>query len=1041
MNKKFLNLMICSLLVGGMATNFVSCKDYDDDITEINTTTDGLSEQLKTLSAALDAAKADAAAAQSSADAAKAAADAAADAATKAQEAAKAAAEEAKAAAAQAKAEAIQEAMTQIENLQKQINANKGISEQNAKDIAALAGRIDGIEKGLANIDLTDINKQLGEQKNFNADVVKQLNDQSKLIAEANEQIQALKTQIKALEAYGDQIKGINADIAGINGEIADIKSQLAAIETIKADLKTALDKAQANADAIAALDGKVAANSAAIAENKAAIADLKGELATLSAKISTEVTNAINTIAGVISQRLTSVTLIPDLYVNGIPTISFESAQYTKKVFRNNAWVNATTGVTNFIITNNATEVRYRLNPGTVTENDVKMNELAFVSNVAVSRAESTNDLINVADRAIAENGILTLKLGKSNTSSLNRTDGKINTVALRVPIADKHLFTEQGETSANVYSEYSRLEETYFLPEIAYVPGKNLGAPSITHPYTDSLAVYNSAADANIARTMVFNKEYNLYDLIEGCKFFAPDRHDYIDMDKVRAYGMDIKFAVATRAYQPTADKTNQQEWVKLSGDNNNILTPVTNVASGSKPGNEAIIGKQPIIRATLIDVTNGNVIDVRYFKVKFTAVEMQPEVFDWTIDVNGDPCNGASVNMTWDEVASKILVNLNGGKGMSKEDFYKIYGTNYTVAPANDDNGTFTATVSPELSASIPVFTWSADKELLGKLKVGKNEITFTKTVTFTNTAGLYPDVVIKFKYNVTTNVNEVTLGATDGVKWQNNTMLVYVVPMTIPYDGVQAHYATNILEGRTQPYVKGLTSCATYDIDYAPVSGYVGEALTFNGSYGHWSMTKANQNGLTEVIYSIANTAAGRAIASNGKEIKINWSNDINGLKANPDNRYVFGTVNLKVLPILNLNPQSGASITDNSAVQTATVKVTITDAYKNLVAQANTSAAPYAADYWKFYGVEDPTFNGTIMIADDANGSNSRSLSSLNMTANVDASGVLTFQNNGAPIQSDAYLMVPVQVKHLWGTLEGKIAVKLNKNGNLNTTSK
>lgn len=1004
--------MVCSLLVGGMTTGFVSCKDYDDDITEINTTTDGLSEQLKTLSAALETAKADAAAAQSAADAAKAAADAATDAAVKAAEAAKAAAEEARAAAAEAKAEAIQEVMAQVEALQRQINTNTGLSEQNAKDIAALVGRINGIESGLANIDLTDINKQLGEQAN--------------LIAEANKQIQAIQTQIKALEAYESQIKALSNEVDGI-------KAQLAALDEIKSDLSTALDKANANAAAIEAVKGDVAAN-------KAEIEQLKGELAALSAKISTEVTNAVNTIAGVIAQRLTSVTLIPDLYVGGIPTISFESAKYTKKVLRNNAWVNATSGVTNFIITNNATETRYRLNPGTVTESDVIMNELAFVSNVATSRAaESTNELINIADSKIGDNGILTLKLGKSNTASLNRTDGKINTVALRVPIAAKHLFSEQGETSANVYSEYTRLEETYFQPEIAYIPGANIDKTN-THPYADSLALYNSAADANIAKTIVYNETYDLYKLIEGCKYFSPNSHVLMDMEKVRAYGMDIRFDVATRSYQPTADKTNQQEWVKLSGENNSILTPVTNLSSGSKPGNEAIIGKQPIIRATMLDVANKNVIDVCYFKVKFTAVEMQPVEFNWNVDVNGNPCNGASASLTWDEVASRILVNLNNGNGMSKEDFYKIYGNNFTIDPVNDNNGTLVATVSPELSASIPVFSWSVTAQQLGHLKEGQNSSSYTKTITFSNAAGLYPDVVIKFNFTVSTTVNPVTLGSTDGIKWQNNTMLVYVVPMAIPYDGVQAHYATNILEGRIKPYVNGLTGCANYDIDYAAGQGYAGEALQFASGYGHWAMTSANQSGLNEVIYSIANNESGKTLASTGKTIKVNWNADVNGLTGN---RYTFGTVNLKVLRILNLNPQNSESITDNGSVQYANVQVTITDAYGNLVAQAPTASAPLAADYWDFYGVQDPTFNGEIKIADDASGKNARSLSSLNMTANVDAAGKLSFQNNGALIQKDAYLIVPVQVEHLWGTLSGTVAVKLNMNENAtqNTSSR
>jgi len=988
MNKKFLNMMLCSLLAGSMATSFVGCKDYDDDITEINSTTGVLSQQLKDLNAALETAKADA-------EAAKAAASQATDAASKALEAAKAAA-------AEAKAEALKEVIAKTEELQQQISANTNLSKENAEALAALSGRINGIEQGLSNIDLTDINKQLG--------------DQATLIAEANKQIQAIQTQISALEAYQTQLKAL--------GTIEELKEQLAAINTIKSDLNTLL--------------GKVNANTIAIEE-------VKGELVTISGKISTEVTNGINTIAAVISQRLTSVTLMPDLYVGGIPTIAFESAEYTKKEFKNNKWQNATTGTVNFIISNNETEAQYRLNPGTVTNEDIILNEMAYVSRVATARsAETADNIVNVASANVGEYGILTVKLGKANTGSLNRNDGKINTVALRVPIAAKHLFTEQGETSANVYSEYTRIEETYFQPEIIYVPGANIDKATNTHPYADSLKLYSSVPDAEIARHIVYNKPFNLYELIEGCKFFAPSKHEAMTIEQVRKYGMDINFQVATKAYQPTIDKTDQQEWVKLSGENNSLLTPVTNKASGNLTDNEAIIGKQPIIRATLFDKVNNNVIDVRYFKVKFTAEDMEPVVFDWDIETTGTPCDGATVNMTWDEVAKRILVNLNGGKGMSKEDFNTIYGTNYTVNPVNNNDGTFVATVNSETSASIPVFTWSVNKEQLGKLKEGNNTATYKKTVTFTNTAGLYPNVVINFTFTVNTTVSAVTLGKTDELKWgTNNTMKVYVVPMEIPYvsgTSPKAHYATNILEGRTKPYVNDLASCAYYDIDFATGQGYVGKALEFQTGYGHWLMTSTNQANLNTITYSIDNNDNGKKLASEGKTITLEWKSNINGLSYNPDNRYTFGTMKLQVLRILNLNPESAKAITDNSAVQSTDVAVTITDAYGNLVAEKATTNEPLAADYWDFYGVQKPTFTGTIEIADDANGKNSRSLASLNMTANVDADGKLTFQNNGAPIQADAYLMVPVKVEHLWGTLSGKVAVPLKKNPNLSTSS-
>ena len=71
MNKKFLSVILFSALMVGTAGTFTSCKDYDDDIENLNKKTGDLSTQLTTLQSALDAAKSDIAAAKSAADAAK----------------------------------------------------------------------------------------------------------------------------------------------------------------------------------------------------------------------------------------------------------------------------------------------------------------------------------------------------------------------------------------------------------------------------------------------------------------------------------------------------------------------------------------------------------------------------------------------------------------------------------------------------------------------------------------------------------------------------------------------------------------------------------------------------------------------------------------------------------------------------------------------------------------------------------------------------------------------------------------------------------
>ncbi len=1001
MNKKFVSMIVCSMLLsGGLATTMVSCSDDNkEDITNLKDATADLNKQLAALQSALTANQ----------DAAKQAADAAARALAEAQEAAKkgdtalqeaknaaAEAELAKKAAATAKAEAIQEVIAQLKPL---IDAASKLSKENADAIAKLAGRIDGIEKGLSNIDLSDINAQLGGQ--------------ATAIAANAQAIQALQTQMAALANLQQELAAHSTAISGLDAKVAAIEAALAELQSLKADVQA----------------------------NKASIEDVKSQLAAISAKISSEISNAVNTLAGVLTQRLTSVTLMPELYVGGIPTIPFYSAKYTKLEYKNGVWAKATTGKKDFIVSNNSATAQYRLNPGTVTESDVDITDLHYFTRIATARSgEILDDVVNVASASVGDNGVLTVKLGKSNTESLNDTKspkGNIYTVSLKVPIAQKHLFTEQGEKEAAVYSEFTRLEETYFQPELKFVANEYVGGPSVDH-LSDSLTMYGSDHGQKINKYLVYNESYDLFKLVEACEFIAPNTHEKMTRAKAKEYGFDISFAVATAQYIFPAeqeDKTNQQAFVKLSGENNSILTPV---ASNGVTNNKVIIGKQPIIRAMLYDEVNHNMIDVKYFKVCFTAEKVQPIDITWeTIETKGNACSGASYDFTWKDMAEKVLMKI-GENGMSKEDFTKVY-TQYSIEPANDINGALKVFTLPgNLDASIPVMNWSLTPDQLGNLKPGDNKVTVTKKVVFTDPNGLYPSVTIALKWTVTTTVAAPTLGKTDPLKWQNNTMKVYPVPMKLvngKFDGTTAYYATNLLEGRLQPYVNGLLGCGNYDIDYAKSGNpaYPGEPFTFNSPFGHWLMNTSNQSNLKEVIYSIKNDAAGKQLVSNGGIIKVDWSYDVNGLAKN---RQVFGTTNLQIVKILSINTVLAKEIVDNSRAQTISIidNYSMTDAFGNLVAKVATAAHPLAYDYYQFYAVQAPKFGSNIVIADDVNGTqNVRTLASLNMTADVsDATGELTFQNNGSPLQADAYIIVPVSVEHKWGTLNGKIAVPLKK---------
>lgn len=1015
--------MVCSLLLGGAAsTTLVSCSDHDDDITNLNNTTADLSKQLGTLQEALkaneDAAKqADAAAKQALADAAKAAQSG--DAAAAEAKKAVAEAELAKKAAADAKAEAIAEVIKQLEPL---INGKA-----DAAEVAKLAGRIDGIEKGLKNIDLTDINKQLG--------------DQAQTIADQAKLIEALQVQTKALDKFKTDLETLGSRIDGIDLKISKIESTISDLNKLQSQVST----------------------------NASDIASIKKQLEGISGTVSQEINNSVNTIATVLSNRLTSVTLIPNAYVGGIPTIDFESAKYVKQKQDGLDWVDVTTGKYQFIVSNNQTEAQYRLNPASITSSDIDINNMAYVNRVATTRAgEILNDIVNVKSVAIEPTGgIMTVKLGKSNTESLNHPDAnKINTVSLKVPVAKKHLFS--GETEVSVYSEFSRVAETYFQPILALTAEKDAEADAQLYTAAQIYG-YKTGQNANcakegkmVAKKIPFGESYNLYKLVEGCKFFADTKtSDPLSLSQLKEYGMAIVFDKGASYTLPfSTSGTEQQDFFKLSSWNNSVLTPTL---SGGKPGNETIIGKQPIIRATLKDTVNNNVIEVRYFKVMFVKENMADKVVTWdNLTTTGIACQGANVNFTWKDFEG-LLSQLNDEKGMSQDDFVEIYNQKPAiVTPANDDCGKLSADPMSALrDAALPVMTWTFTPAQLvaydtdGKLQEGVNKTkVIKKSIKFVPKDDLHRAIVINLELVITTEVGNVTLGKTNGLKWDsNNTMKVYPTPMPTDYtieSKVKATYNTNILEGREKPYTTGLTSCAKYDINYknAMVPGGC-KQLILPAGYNHWSFNRDNQNDVNAIYFQLikGNAAAEKLAAGKGEDIVINWSNDING---NTANRYVFGSMKLHVVKILNLETTLADAFVDNSRAQTINIKdeFKMTDAYGNAVkyyAEPSGDAEILANKYYHYYGVNEAKFGADatmpndaivkeIVICNSADGKGQQwTPASLNMSANFNAAtGDLTFQNNGAPLQANAYVLVPISVKHEWGTLTGHIAVPLNK---------
>ena len=267
MKRKFFSMLLMGAMTIASVGMFTSCKDYDDDINNLQKQIDGitaqkLQDQLTTLQGALTTAQGAAAAAQTTADnAAKAAADAAqaakgaqgtaddvakaADAAAKAAEAAQATAD---LCAKQADVDALKSAIDQLTPI---VNGKIGQAELDDA-IKAVEAKIAAIDQKLLTID--DVKGLLAEAGFATAAAVEDLNGQ---ISALNKFKEAMEAQTPGVdETWKKSVDEAIASLAGIKQSITD---GLAA----KAD-KTDLD-AKANQEELNKLVEKMGEAEAAL--------------------------------------------------------------------------------------------------------------------------------------------------------------------------------------------------------------------------------------------------------------------------------------------------------------------------------------------------------------------------------------------------------------------------------------------------------------------------------------------------------------------------------------------------------------------------------------------------------------------------------------------------------------------------------------------------------------------------------------------------------------------------------------------------------
>ena len=271
MKRKYFSVLLMAAMTVASTSMVTSCKDYDDDINNIQTQVDAANDLIKKLNDQATTLQTAVSTAQSTADAAKTAAAEAATAAKNAQstgdealaaaKTAQAAAEAAKAAAADAQKAAIEEATKQVNALKAEIQA----ALDNKVDVATFNTAVAKLEGDIAGIDVK-LNK-LGDDVKNNQ---KEIETAKEAIATLEAAQKNAALQIAALEEFkttleSETIPGLNAAIKANGVEIDGVKKSVEDLKksTTEAQEKLAGDIAKVASDLVA-LQGTVDAIDAA---------------------------------------------------------------------------------------------------------------------------------------------------------------------------------------------------------------------------------------------------------------------------------------------------------------------------------------------------------------------------------------------------------------------------------------------------------------------------------------------------------------------------------------------------------------------------------------------------------------------------------------------------------------------------------------------------------------------------------------------------------------------------------------------------------
>lgn len=731
MKRKFINALVFGALLVAPAGSFVSCSDYDDDISSLREDLDATKQNLQSLVdgrittieteiANLKTADENLAAAVEEAKGLIADGDAA------TLEGARALVEDARKQLEEALQEtadglserdaqlqlAITDAQTKADQAYDLASEAKTAAEaaaatanENKTQLEALAQKLDGVEGNLADI-LSGLEKSV---KTLSDDMVQAQADISRIDG-------ALTAQQATLDILNEWKGGADEDIKQALADIAQLQKDL---EQQKADLEKYVDDAVAIVagevdDLRTDVDGLKEAYAAADEDLQEQINGLNTSLTDLDkavdgleqsiADLEKKLGESINVLQTLLKNALRGLVFQPEMFVDGIEAQEYAYAQYKglvatpgtasgqnpdKKTFQitdanNGATVwNYAAGV-NTLTINPVTTLTYHMNPSSAS---VAFGDLAFVSKDVQVITRAAAAAPRTAENDLAGNKVFSCGAGLLNvgvTANGPEIEGKGNATILALQAK----VNKEGDVDTLITSDYAMLYATKIsFNDIVFTDGTDAVNCTGTQD-----GLYKTAANAltNVATHKIKYTEYGeaagldlkskvALHYSHVTKSDKAETHALLTQEEAKKYGLTFDFKLIN--YTVGTNKTSDSKYATID-ETTGVLKTRTVDENGNTivPGDDNLaapaIGREPLVRVRVMQ--GSNVVLVGFIKVEI--VPQDPQALE---DINAgifdcgsqqaDPCGGnTSERTTWSWTSSNILGKL----GLDIAEFHERY-----------------------------------------------------------------------------------------------------------------------------------------------------------------------------------------------------------------------------------------------------------------------------------------------------------------------------------------------------------------------------